>query len=66
VLFFGQRGLGGFGHGELPGAVFVVRVPLGKQSLTAKELADGEGLVAEDTYSTILAGACAAPSSIVC
>ena len=42
VLLFGQRGFDGFGHGELPGAKFVVRVPFGKQSLTAKELAHGE------------------------
>jgi hypothetical protein len=42
VLLLGERTLGGFRHGQLAGAVLEVRMPLGKQSFTAKELADGE------------------------
>ena len=42
VLLLGERGFGGFRHRELPGAKFVIRMPLGKQSLTAKELAHSE------------------------
>src|SRR5258708_6647893 len=42
VLLLGERTLGGFRHGQLPGTVFEVRMPLRKQSLTAKELADGQ------------------------
>ena len=42
VFLVGQRAFHGFRHVELALAVFVTGVPLGKQSFTAKELADGE------------------------
>ena len=44
VFLLGQRAFHGFRHLELALAVFVTGVPLGKQSFTAKELADGESL----------------------
>ena len=42
VFLVGQRAFHGFRHLQLALAVFVTGVPLGKQSFTAKELADGE------------------------
>jgi hypothetical protein len=44
VLLFKQSALDRFGHAELALAVFVTGMPLGKQTLAAKELANGESL----------------------
>jgi hypothetical protein len=35
----GERGFDSLGHFELAGAVFVMRVPLGKRSVAGEELA---------------------------
>ena len=43
VLSLDEGALDRFGHLELAGPVFVVRVPLGEQAFFAEELADGEG-----------------------
>ena len=43
MLLFAERGFDGFGHFQLACAEFVVGMPFRKQSLAAKELADGEG-----------------------
>ena len=39
MLAVGERGFDGLGHFELAGAVFVIRMPLGKRSMAGEELA---------------------------
>ena len=41
MLFIGERGFDGLRHFELAVAIFVIRVPLGKQTSLAEESPDG-------------------------